>query len=169
MSDSTEISVAGRHLDVARSLGEIDLDNLTREVQDANGTSIWWGVMQAEADHAVERAKLQLDVVKAEAAQKYRLDRNLGAEKTTEPMVAEHLTLHKGVREAKENVFEAERKAAILRAVSMSVNQKARTLEKLTFLIGQEHGANRSPLRDEVKRRLREEQEEPPRARRQPV
>ena len=157
-----------RIVGVARSLGEIDLDDLHREVREAGGNSVWWGVLQAEADAGVARATLALKTIEAETAKAYRTQQLRLDQKCTEAMVSEHLTLDADVRNAKEAVIEAERRAAIVRAASMAVNQKARTIQNLAFLIGQEHGARTSPLRERVRDELRDEARKLP-AKREPV
>jgi hypothetical protein len=149
--DGFKMNVADRTVEIVRALGEIDMDNLTREVQDAGGHSVWWAVLAAEQDAKIEHTRLALKTAEAEKAQKYRVEKSRLSEKVTEAMVQEHLTLDGVLVDLREVMIDEEKKSAILHAVSSAVNQKARTLQNLSFLIGQEHGANREALRDRVK------------------
>lgn len=149
------VPVAGREINVARVLGDIDMDNLVREVSESNGYSVWFAWQQAEADVEVTRAEDELEFRSAEAASNFRLEQTRLERKITENMVHEHLVMNATIRELKDKVIEAQRRASIMRGVSMAVNQKARTLANLTFLIGNEHGAGeamRQKMRDDVKK-----------------
>ena len=141
----------GSSADVMRSVGSIDMDNLTGEVSEAGGFTLWWAHLKAQAEAAVERLDLALDVLSAEKAREFRTKQARLDAKTTEPMVAEHLTLHPEVIAAKEALIEAKSKATIVRAAYDAAQQKSRTLQNLTFLIGAEHGANRDPLRTRMR------------------
>lgn len=154
-SEEMVVPVAGRGINIARVLGDINMDNLVREVSESNGFSVWFAWQQAEADTEVERAKQRLEYREAEIAHDFRLEQTRLERKITENMVNECLVMNQEVRELKDSLIEAQRRAGIMRGVSMAVNQKARTLEKMTFLIGNEHGAGeamREKMCDDAKR-----------------
>lgn len=141
----------GNSADVVRSVGSINMDDLTGEVSEAGGYMLWWAHLKAQAESAVERQDLALDVLSAEKAREFRLKQQRADAKTTEPMVAEHLMLHSEIIAAKEALIEAKAKATIVRAAYDAAQQKSRTLQNLTFLIGAEHGANHDSLRTRMR------------------
>ena len=141
----------GSSADVLRSIGNIDMDNLTGEVSEAGGFMLWWAHLKAQAESAVERMDLALDVLSAEKAKEFRTKQARLDAKTTEPMVSEHLMLHPEIIAAKEALIEAKSKASIVRAAYDAAQQKSRTLQNLTFLIGSEYGADHNPLRTRMR------------------
>jgi hypothetical protein len=141
----------GSTADVLRSVGSIDMDNLTGEVSESGGYTLWWAHLKAQAEASVERLDLALDVLSAEKAKEFRVKQARADAKTTEPMVAEHLTLHPEVIAIKEALIDAKAKASMVRAAYDAAQQKSRTLQNLTFLIGAEVGANHDPLRTRMR------------------
>lgn len=141
----------GSSADVVRSVGSIDMDNLTGEVSESGGFTLWWAHLKAQAEASVERLDLALDVLSAQKAKDFRIRQARSDQKTTEPMVAEHLMLDADVQAAKEALIEAKEKASLVRSAYDAAQQKSRTLQNLTFLIGQEHGANHDPLRTRMR------------------
>lgn len=136
------VRVGDRTYSIVRTLAEIDLDNLTREVQDVGGHAIWWGVLYAHAQKEVSRAKLRVEVVEAQTAKALRLERARREEKVTEKIIEEETTIHKDVTAAKEVLLDAEERAGMLRAVTFAIEQKQRTLTAMTGALAREMGAN---------------------------
>lgn len=150
------LEVDGHTLDIARSLGEIDLDNLTREVQDIGGHVIWWGVMYARALGAARRAKRQARIVAATQARSIRERASLPTttkERLTEKALEELVTLDAAVQTAEDEQIRADERADVLRAVSMSLEEKQRTLRALTGALAREldAGAPGDVLRDRMR------------------
>ena len=145
------IEVKDQAVAVKRATGDIDLDNLTGEVSESGGYALWWAHLKAKAEAEVERMDLALDVLSAQKAKDFRIKQSRLDAKTTEPMVAEHLMLDPDVQAAKEALIEAKEKASLVRAAYDAAQQKSRTLQNLTFLIGAEYGANHDPLRTRMR------------------
>lgn len=139
------LELGGRHVDITRVLGEIDLDNLSDEVSKAGGNAVWWGTLAARARGEHERAKATLEVIKAEIGRKSRSKRSL-QEKVTERMVEEDVLLDPAYRVAVDAVIDAEERANILRAVQYAVEQKQRTLDNLAIMLARERGATQPPI-----------------------
>jgi hypothetical protein len=131
-SEATSVEVAGRTVNVSRSLGEINFDNLQREIADAGGSAVWWGVLHAQATAGVGRAKQQRDVTKSTVARNIRRERTRIGEKVTDASVAEEVTLDETVRDAEHAIIDAEERANILRAVAFACSEKQRTLTALS-------------------------------------
>lgn len=146
-----KIEVEGRSVNILRNIATINMDDLITEVSESGGHTLWFGHLQASADAAVEREDLKMDTLSAKLASDFRKEQARLGTKITENMVAEHLTLHPELIAAKEMLIETKRNAADLRAAYSTAQQKSRTLQNLTFLIGQETGARRDPLRDKMR------------------
>jgi len=140
------VQLGGRSFNIARTLGEINLDNLIGEVQSVGGEAIWWGILSAQASTEAARVGLALDVVKAVASRRIRSQAIQAGEKLTEKGLEELLALDLTMQEAQEARLTAEEKSNIFRSVRFAVDQKARTLETLASQIGQEHRASQPPF-----------------------
>lgn len=150
-TEIARVEVKDQAVAVKRAIGDIDMDNLTGEVSECGGYALWWAHLKAQAEAKVERLDLALDVLSAQKAKDFRLKKSRADEKITEPIVAEHLMLDVEVQAAKETLIEAKAQAALVRAAYDTAQQKSRTLQNLTFLIGQEVGANHDPLRTRMR------------------
>lgn len=139
-----------RTLEITRSLGEIDLENLSREVREIGGHSIWWGVLAAQgaADH--ERACDHLKIVEATAGNQLRFEHQRAGDKFTVDSIRDEVMLTDTAKAARMAVIDTKERADILRAVSYSIGGKQRTLESLSANIGREILAS-SPLGDRVR------------------
>ena len=135
------IVVRGRTATIVRTIAEIDLDNLTREVQDVGGTAIWWGVLYARAQSDVGRAKLHVGVMEGQFAKAERTRRFNTGEKITDKIIEEETALSPDVIRAREELIDAEERAAMLRSVTFAVEQKQRTLTAMTGAIAREISA----------------------------
>ena len=153
----TTVEVGGRSLNIARTLGEINLDNLTGEVQSVGGESIWWGILAAQAAAETRRQELALDIIRAGVARRIRTDARLdtakGEAKLTEAGLVECIALDETFQKATLKHIDAEEKSDILRSVRFAIEQKARTLEKLSGPVGQEYRAGRPPQQETTVRR----------------
>jgi hypothetical protein len=150
-SDIARVEVKDQAVAVKRAVGDIDLDNLTGEVSESGGYALWWAHLKAKAEGEVERMDLALDVLSAKKAKEFRIKQQRADAKTTEPMVAEFLMLDEDVMAAKVALIDAKEKASLVRAAYDAAQQKSRTLQNLTFLIGAEVGANHDPLRTRMR------------------
>lgn len=148
----------GRLAHVDRALGEIDLDRLATEVQEAGGHAIWWGILAARGAGAAARAKRALKVTRAERGKHHRsqLARDPGA-KITDKIIEEMVETDPAVDIAEQSVINADEQAAILRSVAMSVDEKQRTLRALTSALARELDATHDgdPLRTTMRREMR--------------
>jgi hypothetical protein len=176
-----EIAHRARALELTRTVGRIDLDNLSEEVAGVGAEVIWWGMLAAEAAADVDTAKLRVETVRAQSARAYR-DRmalNSATTRVTEAMVTEELALTPAVYDAEQALTQATENAGVLRAVHFALGGKQRTLESLAGLVGQTLRARdggplgndwkREAMQAEVAARRRAEGDEPPRPRRQAV
>lgn len=145
------IEVKEQSVAVKRAIGDIDMDNLTGEVSESGGYALWWAHLKAKAEAEIERLDLALDVLSAKKAKDWRVQQARLDNKVTEPMVKEFITLDADVLAAKEALIDAKEKAALVRAAYDAAQQKSRTLQNLTFLIGAEYGATHEPLRQRMR------------------
>jgi hypothetical protein len=135
----TEISTNGKTHAISDTLGRIDLDNLSREIEGCNAESVWWGVAAADADLAADRAKSLMDSVQADLNQRFRT--KAAGTRITDDAVKALTATHPEYREAQDAYFQAKRNASVIESVKYAVVQKARNLEKLTALLLAERGA----------------------------
>jgi len=141
------VRVGVRAYNIARELGQIDLDNLQREVQEVGGFAIWWGVLWAQTQTVVARAKLRLEVVEGQTAKQLRVDKTRVGEKITDQIINEETKMHADVIRAKEALIEAEEGANILKTVAFAIIEKQKTLTKLTGALAREMDGDEDPLR----------------------
>ncbi len=141
MDTTTRVQVEGKALEIERSFGRIEMDNLLKEVSEGNSESTWWGILCAKARSEAARAKTRIDVVKAEVAKKKRLFFESNLKSYTVDVIKDEVTADPNVQAAIEAHIVAEEKAGILEAAKDGSAGKARTLEKLSVLVGQEFSA----------------------------
>jgi len=146
MSEPTRVELGDKPVSIERSFARIDMDNLVEEVSEGNSEAVWWGILHARAEAEASRAKTRIDVVKAEAAKKARSDKVTRGRDFTVDVIKDEVTLDPAVREAVEDHIKAQERADILRAARDGAVGKARTLEKLSTLVAEEHGASRPPI-----------------------
>ena len=125
-------------LNVVKELGEIDLDNLSREVAEAGGHAIWFGVAAARTSAAARRVELTLNVLKASKAKKFREEHARLGEKYTVDSIKDDVTLDEEVQKGERKLIDAYEKSNILQAVKTAVEQKNRTVGNLTAAITKE-------------------------------
>jgi hypothetical protein len=146
-SQGEQIVVQGREAVIMRTLGEIDLDNLSGEVQNAGSLVIWWGILHAKGKSERSRAELSLKTVEATVARDTRNRRMVEGEKVTENIIAELTTLDPDVTRAREEVIKAEEREDMLFVASLALQRKQLTLTNMTGSIARELTANSPTMR----------------------
>ncbi len=157
IGEGASVSVEGRTINVARALGEIDFDNLTKEVHEAGGHVIWYGTLVARAYSQQRRAKLQLETVRAEVSKELRRDAMRLGEKTTERSIEENVLLDSRVRASENLMIECEEHVMILTAVQRALEEKQRTLRMMVGTLAREIDASGGgDLRETMRQKFRE-------------
>ena len=163
------IEIDGHSRRIARSLGDVNLDDLPSEVENAGGSAIWWGYQYARALRGAKLEKRNVKIVMATRAREIRerclLPSYVGP-KLTEAGLGELLTLDTVVQEAETRHIEAEFVADTLRAVHGAVEEKQRTLRNLTGALQREMSAASAGkyLRDTMRTRVDEMRGDSPRS-----
>jgi len=140
------VTLRERSLEITRQLGRINTDNLKEEVEDSGADSIFWGVQAAHASADAEKAKLRVEVVKAEIGKQRRQQNTLGGAKSTERSIEEDIILDERYQAAMAAQIDAFERAGVLNSVRFAVDRKQKTLESLSNLLTLELMARRSGL-----------------------
>lgn len=122
-------------------LAAIDLDDVRGEVERAGVYAENAGRRSAEADAEVSRAKLALDVTKADLSRKARKKLLLLGEKVTERMIEEEVLLDPAYKVAVDAVIDAEERAEIVRSAAKARESKQRLMSGLSALLAREIAA----------------------------
>ena len=162
------VDLRDRQVEITESVGQVDFDNLQREVSEAGATAIWYGILAAKANTLHEQAKLRVDIVKAQLSGKTRAAALALDKKATERSIEEAVLLDPEYKIVMDEMIKAEESMWILRAARTAAEQKHRNLDNLAGMLHQELGAARSGLAERMKGDLEKDSGRQP-AFRQPV
>ena len=157
-SDVARVSIEGRTIEITRTLGEINFDNLTKEVQEAGGQVVWYGTLAARAYSQQRRRKIQLEIARAEVSKDLRREAARLGEKTTERSIEENVLLNDRVQNVESALIDAEEHAMILTAVQRALEEKQRTLRMIVGTLARELDASggAESLRETMRQKFRE-------------
>lgn len=127
---------------------EIDPDALDVEWLNQAQTFMKYAVEATEARAKLDRAKENLDVVKAEQDAIVRAELTKAGGKVTEAIVYSAIIQKPAYREASENVIEKKYDADLLISAVRAFDQRKETLENLVRLQGQQYFAGPTEPRD---------------------
>lgn len=128
---------------------EIDPSRLDLECTLQTDKFFRWAQAAVEANAEVDRAKLNLDVVKTKLELECRKNpEHFGLAKATEAAVDAAVKCHEDYQNAVEDFHEARREAKLLDVAVNTMEQKKRMLESLITLHGQQYFAGPSVPRD---------------------
>jgi len=119
---------------------EIDEHNLDKEWIKQPSLYFTWARKLADARLAVDEAKSELDVIKAEASRAIRDDPGeFGFEKVSEAIVATAVNEHPDVMKGVQKLYDARHEHDVYQAAVFALEHRKRALEKLVDLHGQSY------------------------------
>lgn len=136
-----EVDLGDRKARIAESLGRIDMENLTSEIEECGAQSVFYAMLCARAHRREGDAKRTLDVKMATLARKTRSDAVARGEKTTENSVTESVQVHPEYMSAYEEWLKAREAYEVVESVKFSLARKQDTCRELVTLLAQERAA----------------------------
>jgi hypothetical protein len=143
----TSYQFGGRAVEIANSLGRINLDNLRDEIQETGAEAMWFGTLSAQARRVANEAKLDLDIFTAQLDQEYRRQSEARAVKATEDNIKSQVKLDPRYRTKYVEYLQAEEKASVVESAKFTIARKQSTLENLVGLLIAEEAATRPARR----------------------
>lgn len=138
-------------VEVAESLGRINLDNLREEMEVVNAESVWWGTVHASAKRRSNEAKAHMEVVRAQLRNLIRQTAAAGQipgskeRGPTVDAVNDGVILHPDFQAAQQAYFVAEEQSDVAETAKFALVRKSEQLTSLAVLVVQEEMARRFP------------------------
>ena len=152
------VLVNGQAADLVESLGRINLDNLTEEVQETGAEQIWWGIMAARAERQAAQADFDTKTLRAEKRRQYRADAvNRGEQPGrggfTNDAIDDAVQLDPAYQSAARKALEAREAAEMVQSAKYAIIQKNDNIGNLAPLLSQERYARAEPPRPSTRPR----------------
>lgn len=146
------VPMDGRDHVVRASLGELNLDNLSEEVERVGGHAVWWGVLAARARGEAARAKRRIKVVEGQRAKQHRIELDRANAKVTDAIIKELVATDAECERAEQEAIDAQERADIAAAAHEGVREKQRLVTSLTGALARELQASHGNMLKQLMR-----------------